>query len=293
MSNSTYLNPNKPISSPCPTNGRQTVGDGAFSVDAAPSVLAICQVQGGDNMYYYSTTFSGGPGSKCPPDRGSSDRVTGGPALKHPTTYNHSFYPSPLSSKDPRCNSRQNLVYPPTPPTAAADVVSFPPSSVGSRPIRATQTAMNFSHGLATPPLTPDDSFDDVSIKSNDDALELLTTLFPNHAMAALPYAKSVSITSPEMGTSFDGVVLELPGRPKTFYVDSKSAEVVNVRESIVALLDLADEHLQCSALVIALEKASPALSGLLHALMYVGGTVVTKPDFPVHPAYVLVGLEI
>lgn len=62
---------------------------------------------------------------------------------------------------------------------------------------------------------------------------------------------------------------------------------------SIVALLDLADEHLQCSALVIALEKASPTLSSLLHALMYVGGAVVTKPDFPVHPAYVLVGLEI
>jgi hypothetical protein len=62
---------------------------------------------------------------------------------------------------------------------------------------------------------------------------------------------------------------------------------------SIVALLDLTDEHLQCSSLVIALEKVSPALGDLLHALMYVGGTVVTKPDFPVHPAYVLVGLEI
>jgi len=84
-----------------------------------------------------------------------------------------------------------------------------------------------------------------------------------------------------------------LPGAPKTFYVDGKSAEVVNLRESIVALLDLADEHLQCSALVIALEKASPTLSSLLHALMYVGGAVVTKPDFPVHPEYVLVGLEI
>jgi hypothetical protein len=95
------------------------------------------------------------------------------------------------------------------------------------------------------------------------------------------------------MGISFDGVVLELPGKPKTFYVDCKSAEVVNLREGIVALLDLADEHLQCSALVITLEKASPALSSLLHALMYVGGTVVTKPDFPVNPAYVLVGLEI
>ena len=44
------------------SNGRQTVGDGAFYVDAAPSVLAVCHVQGADDMYYYSTTFSGGPG---------------------------------------------------------------------------------------------------------------------------------------------------------------------------------------------------------------------------------------
>lgn len=81
MSNSTYLSLNKPISSLCPTlvsftlslvystpltfifsNGRQTVGDGAFYVDVAPSVLAVCHVQGSDDMYYYSTAFSGGPG---------------------------------------------------------------------------------------------------------------------------------------------------------------------------------------------------------------------------------------
>ena len=79
MANSNFLSLNKPISSLCPTfvcttprvlsyltlifsNGRQTVGDGAFYVDAAPSVLAVCHVQGSDDMYYYSTTFSGGPG---------------------------------------------------------------------------------------------------------------------------------------------------------------------------------------------------------------------------------------
>jgi len=232
------------------------------------------------------------PRSKCLPDGGSSDCVTGSPALKYASAYDHSLYSSSLSPKDPQCNLRQNLVYPHTPPTSAGDV-PFPPSSMGPQHIRGAPRAESFSHGLATPPLTPDDFNEDVSVKSNDDALELLTTLFPNHAMMVLPYAKSVSISSPEMGTSFDGVVLELPGGPKTFYVDGKSAEIVNLRESIVALLDLADEHLQCSALVIALEKDSPALSGLLHALMYVGGTVVTKPDFPVHPAYVLVGLEI
>ena len=62
---------------------------------------------------------------------------------------------------------------------------------------------------------------------------------------------------------------------------------------SIVALLDLADEHLQCTGLVIALERTSPALGDLLHSLMYVGGAVVTKPPFPVDESFVLVGIEI
>lgn len=57
--------------------------------------------------------------------------------------------------------------------------------------------------------------------------------------------------------------------------------------------MDLADEQLDCTALVIALDKSVEGLGGLLHALMYVGGTVVTKPPFQVDPAYVLVGLEI
>jgi len=47
----------------CPANGRQTVGDGAYTADAAHSdVLAVCNMQGADDIYYYSTTFSGGPG---------------------------------------------------------------------------------------------------------------------------------------------------------------------------------------------------------------------------------------
>ena len=58
-------------------------------------------------------------------------------------------------------------------------------------------------------------------------------------------------------------------------------------------MLDLADEQLECNALVIALERSLPTLGDLLHSLMYVGGTVVTKPPFPTDPAYVLVGMEI
>ena len=44
------------------SNGRQTVGDGAFSTDMTPSVIAVCHMEGTNSMYYYSTTFSGGPG---------------------------------------------------------------------------------------------------------------------------------------------------------------------------------------------------------------------------------------
>jgi len=96
----------------------------------------------------------------------------------------------------------------------------------------------------------------------------------------------------------WDGVVLDLPDpanpaqRKKTLYVDGKGAEHVQLRESIVALLDLADEHFGCSAFVIALDRSSPALGDLLHSLMYVGGTVVTSPPFAVDPSFVLVGME-
>ncbi|KAJ2918060.1 hypothetical protein MD484_g2391, partial [Candolleomyces efflorescens] len=156
---------------------------------------------------------------------------------------------------------------------------------------------------ITTPPLTPDSGSDCSSSGSisgsatdsvnSQDALDFLMTLFPNHGLKALPYAKRVSISTPGLGADFDGVVLELPGKPKTLYVDGKGAAAVNLRESIVALLDLADESLGCNALVIALERSSPDLSNLLHSLMYVGGTVVTKPAFPVASAFVLVGLEI
>lgn len=46
----------------CCSNARQSVGDGADSTDVAPSLLAVCHLEGNDDMYYYSTTFSGGPG---------------------------------------------------------------------------------------------------------------------------------------------------------------------------------------------------------------------------------------
>jgi hypothetical protein len=185
---------------------------------------------------------------------------------------------------------------------------------LSSDPVSIRRT-IHGRHQLATPPLTPDVEAvvrdPSVKTKRESDALDFLLTIFPQDGLSALPFAKSVSISAQDMNGVFNGVVLELPGKPKTLFVDGKSAETVSLRErygkdlllylspdiaaviSIVALLDLADDNLQCAALVIALGRSSPALSDLLHSLMYVGGTVVTKPPFRVNPAFILVGMEI
>ncbi|KAG6897404.1 hypothetical protein C0992_001911 [Termitomyces sp. T32_za158] len=220
-----------------PDNGRQTVGDGAsLPFDAEANVLAVCHLQGTNDMYYYSTTFSGGPGHTLP-------------------KLNKSFLANTNTSRNG---------------------FSYPRSVVLPRAI-PTRSASE----LSTPPLTPDDGDDSdfgslgskisptpVNKTQERDALDFLMTLFPHQGLQALPYARKVSIAAPNMGAAFDGVVLELPGKPKTLYVDGKSAESVSFRESIVALLDLADERLGCSALVIVLERASPNLGALLHSLI-------------------------
>ncbi|KAF5385885.1 hypothetical protein D9615_002470 [Tricholomella constricta] len=292
MSLNTMSNILKQKSSLCPTNGRQTVGDGAsLPFDTEASVLAVCHLQGTDDMYYYSTTFSGGPGVVAfLTPLGQNALQTEG---RRTAVFNSSSpeFHYPLINKPynaPPANTNTNLT----------TNISRPVACPRAIPARAVSD-------LSTPPLTPDDDDSDFGSlgsrcspvafdkKQEKDALDFLMNLFPHEGLQALPYAKRVSISAPNMGASFDGVVLELPGKPKTLYVDGKSAESVSLRESIVALLDLADERLECSALVIVLERASPNLGALLHSLMYVGGTVVTKPVYQVDPAFVLVGLEI
>lgn len=233
------------------------------------------------------------PNPKCPPDRGSSDCVTGSQASMFSTSpFANRSTPSP--SSEPKFPNP--IVHPATPPlgnhsNTTGDYISSPQDIPG----RARNVPA--AHNLTTPPLTPD-SDDGESVSGSDrkeskDALNFLLTIFPRDGLDALPYARSVVISAPNMGATFDGVVLELPGKPKALYVDGKAAQSVSLRESIVALLDLADECFQCSALVIALDRSSSALGEILHSFMYVGGNVVTKPPFRVDPTYLLVGVEI
>lgn len=111
-----------------PTNGCQTVGDGAFTFDNEPSVLAVCHLQGTDDMYYYSTTFSGGPGwrfwrpqSKMPSRSrvvGPCDRQSGVFPILFPSHWFafffapfHQFNPLQFSSHNSKSHTTQKLLH--------------------------------------------------------------------------------------------------------------------------------------------------------------------------------------
>ncbi|KZW00282.1 hypothetical protein EXIGLDRAFT_639696 [Exidia glandulosa HHB12029] len=268
MSNNISTNLAKRLSSLGPTNGARTVGDGAFSHDADPSVLAVCRAQGFENLYYYSTTFSGGA---------------------QPVRY--SLSPTlPITPGSTPNSSTESL-----------QLSQLAPYPAGTGRINSTAFRQPAPSSIpATPPLTPDSGSGTgiaaLAAKHNHEALDLLQALFPRDALKALPFARSVKIQSNGLGAVWNGIILDMPVKGgdsrKTLYVDGKGAEHVQLRESIVALLDLADERFGCSAFVIALDRKTPALGDLLHSLMYVSGTIVTNPPFPVDPSFVLVGIE-
>jgi hypothetical protein len=210
------------------------------------------------------------------------------------------------------------------PLSSSAPVASSP------RPIHYSAVPSNKSYPI-TPPLTPDSihstsSFDSSKSSSscssgagmfpsnaNGDPSVFLKSLFPDHVPAAHPFASPIRINS-QPDSTWDGFVLSLPGKPKTLYVDGSGAGQHMLRErydnsqtirsgtpnnsifflhSVVALLDLADEHFTCSALVIALPRKTNGLDQLIHSLMYVGGQIVTHPPFKASSNYVLIGMEI
>jgi len=219
-----------------------------------------------------------------------------------------SINPSALSSQGiipPKPTAHDQQVYqvpfdlPLTPPNSTPGSSPERSQPLSTRPVNIVKASTKVINGftvslketcpLATPPSSPEAQGVRLLEQVNP-ALPFLQDLFPRRARAALRHATSVAITQDDV--TWDGVVLALPGTPKTLYVNGRGAESVQLRESIVALLDLAGEHLDCEGFVIALEKKTPALAGLIHSLLYVSGTVVSKPPFDVDPKYVLVGID-
>ena len=185
--------------------------------------------------------FSGGfdvPTQKCPPDRGSSDWVTDSPA---PIIHSPTPSQSSLSSSNTSSYGSSLIQYPPTPPPEQGSPespprfnISPPPPSVGPQEIVHKLPIVS---GLVTPPLSLGDSdsaeggISAISAKQTKTTLDFLATLFPRNALSAMPYAQGVSVSSPKLGTVFSGVILDLPGKAKTLYIDGKNTQDVNLRE--------------------------------------------------------------
>lgn len=68
----------------------------------------------------------------------------------------------------------------------------------------------------------------------------------------------------------------------------------MDIRESVVAALDLAEEQLECQTVYLCLEKSNPDLANLVRALMYAGFEVVVPGILPhIDPKYLVLGIEL
>jgi len=166
---------------------------------------------------------------------------------------------------------------------------SFPTSRT-SAPIQLAKPNQTQHLGLSTPPITPEDDNTLLACRQHR-ATAFMASLFPEHVSLVLSQSAAVKI---DMASAcWDGFVLEMPDASRTLYLDGQNLGHSILRESVVALLDLADEHFGCSALVIALQRTTKGLDEIIHSLMYVGGQVVTRTPFHLNSAFVLIGLEI
>ncbi|KAK3826998.1 MAG: acyl-CoA N-acyltransferase [Linnemannia elongata] len=68
----------------------------------------------------------------------------------------------------------------------------------------------------------------------------------------------------------------------------------MDIRESVVAALDLAEEQLGCQTVQLCLEKSNPNLAKLVRTLMYAGFEMV-HPDILAHadPKYLVLGMDL
>ncbi|KAG0210039.1 hypothetical protein BGX28_009716 [Mortierella sp. GBA30] len=68
----------------------------------------------------------------------------------------------------------------------------------------------------------------------------------------------------------------------------------MDIRESVVAALDLAEEQLGCQAIYLCLEKSNPNLAKLVRTLMYAGFEMVHPGVLPdADPKYLVVGMDL
>jgi len=98
-----------------------------------------------------------------------------------------------------------------------------------------------------------------------------------------------LTITSTDSNNTWFGFVSE-----GALFLRGNGWEDMEIRESVVAALDLAEEQLGCKTIHLCLEKANPNLAKLVRTLMYAGFEMVHPTVLPnANPKYLVMGMDL
>ena len=207
-----------------------------------------------------------------------------------------------LSSLSPATHDNDNAppayasIFPPSPPLSATSA-SPSDSFILSRFANAVNSKSAAAPALLTPP-AEEESRTALSLGTaapTPVGTQLLADVFPSHASVHQLPAQSVDL-SDLVGAGWQGAAVDNPvAGTRTLYVGGGELSDVELRESIIAVLERAEEELGCSGVVLALERGTQDLSNVVHQLMYLGCTVVSDHEQTGLPnsEYILLGMDV
>lgn len=209
----------------------------------------------------------------------------------------------------------------PTTPTIKVNIAV--PSAEVSNPLTIANLAAlpsSFSSSvLSTTPGSEDESSSELSystssssevpsIASSVDETKFLSSIFgpayfsefSKHGVKVVSLPADVAEDLPTSPAGSAAILSSPAHDTKTLYYLAPSDPTKLDRESLVDLMELADEDLECNGIVICLDRRSSVdkeeLAETLHSLMYVGGNIVA-PDAGMlgfnSEDYILVGLDL
>ncbi|CAG8588067.1 11693_t:CDS:2 [Ambispora gerdemannii] len=125
-----------------------------------------------------------------------------------------------------------------------------------------------------------------LSNSSTKGGSELFRTGIPS---ASIDMILTIVSAQPKSEYAWKGFVVN-----ETLFLKGSGLENVDLRESIVAVLELAEECLKCRSLVVCLNKKDPQLTTLIRTFMYVGFEACAPQVFD-HDTekFMLVGMEL
>lgn len=240
------------------------------------------------------------------------------------TSNSINFTSSPYSST----SSNSNSIFPDSPPSSAP---SSPSLSESTKPYsNPLYSSLNSPSTPIKPLLTPRSSS---TSSTSSSSLSVLSQIFPFsspiHSLPSLTVDLSPLSSLP---AEWSAVVSENKKMgTRTLFVEGGDYEGGIGKESVCEVLELAEEKLGCTGVVVCLRKNVVDLGkqtpffdrdsrsvlcshlrcrtnvtyvflfiagNLLHSLMYVGGTITSSTsssygNFPSDPSYILVGLDL